>query len=263
MQKDRRKCMQKHIGWSWIIGFFAMVAANAQTQTLSPPATITQFDGAYRFVSSVRINETYNSLTGRIAQCGDAKRVGTLTVVNGKAQYQNRTGQVLEGTVGRQGELSMRFSEPVSKSGDPGEILTHGQIEGDGTVRARQITRWCNYDLIWQRVQSTSFPVASAQFDGIYGFISSTRVNQNYVNKATGQTAQCPERDAETLTIINGQAYLPIFAGTVGSRGELAMLRVSGAEGTVSGAIDSDGTVKAPRTFRHCTYDTIWQKRSK
>jgi hypothetical protein len=83
------------------------------------------------------------------------------------------------------------------------------------------------------------------------------------MNRMTGQTDQCPERHSGTLTIINGQANLPNFQGTVGSHGELAMIRMSRVEGTVAGAIDGNGTVKARRTIGDCSYDTIWQKDSK
>jgi hypothetical protein len=120
--------------------------------------------------------------------------------------------------------------------------------------------------LIWQKVQSVSFPIPSTRFDGTYAVVSSTKVNETHVNRATGQTDQCPERPERrggTLKIFNGQAHLPNFEGTVGSHGELAMIRVSRVEGTVSGAIDRDGTVKARRTVGDCSYDTVWQKDSK
>lgn len=121
-------------------------------QTPSPSTANTQFDGRYVFVSSARLSETYMSVSGRVGQCREAKRMGTLSVVNGKAQYPDRIGEMLEGTVGSQGELAMRFAEPVSKSSDPAETVTHGKIDGNGAVSARQITRWCSYDLIWQKV---------------------------------------------------------------------------------------------------------------
>ena len=109
-----------------------------------------------------------------------------------------------------------------------------------------------------------SFPIPSTQFDGTYAFVSSTKVNEAHVNRATRQIDQCPERRAGTLTIINGQAHLPNFEGTVGYHGELAMIRVSRVEeGTVGGAIDRDGTLKARRTVGDCSYDTVWQKDSK
>lgn len=130
-------------------------------QIPSPSNANSQFDGRYVFVSSVRLSETYTSATGRIGQCGDAKRVGTLTVVNGKAGYQNRVDEVLEGTVGSQGELAMRYAGAVSKSPDPAETVTHGRIDGSGAVSARQITRWCSYDLIWQKASGT----VSGSFD--------------------------------------------------------------------------------------------------
>jgi hypothetical protein len=66
--------------------------------------------------------------------------------VKGQARY---LGRYYEGTVGLQGELAMRnVPEPVKWGGIPGvEKIISGWIDKDGTVRARQISGGCNYDL--------------------------------------------------------------------------------------------------------------------
>ena len=76
---------------------------------------------------------------------------GPIIVVNGRARYK---GRYYEGTVGSQGELAMRnVAEPVKWGGIPGvEKFVSGRIDKDGTVRARQISRGCSYDLIFRKV---------------------------------------------------------------------------------------------------------------
>ena len=108
--------MRKHIGWWWIIGLFAMVAANAQTP--QPPTPVTKYDGAYAFVSATKVNETFTTLGAeRLRRCGDLWE-GPLTIVNGHARYDDQ-----EGTVGPHGELAMRLDpEPVGKGGGGGLI---------------------------------------------------------------------------------------------------------------------------------------------
>lgn len=261
--------MHKAVGLLWIAGFFGLLAV-ADAQTPSPPAATTQFDGTYAFVSQTKVNETYAMRdTNHILPCPDIPRVTRLTVLQGQAQYSatSRYQQLNEGIVGTQGELSMRVLPTAGARGAGGdtgfEIMTWGRIDGNGTVHARRMGS-CSYDLVWQKikVQSTSFPIPSTQFDGTYTFVSSTKANEIYMNGATGRRDQCPERGEGTLTIINGQAHLKDFEGAVGSHGELAMLRVRPDAGMVNGTIEKDGTVKARRTIGDCGYDTIWRKES-
>jgi hypothetical protein len=150
----RERKMQKHIGWLWTIGFFALLGA-ADAQTPSPPSANTQFDGTYRFVSATKLNETYTTTwTNRMGRCGDVRKLGPLTIANGQARYSG-SGRVtkagFEGTVGSQGELALRLAAPASKSSLGAEIVTHGIIDGNGTIRARQTSRGCSYDLVWQK----------------------------------------------------------------------------------------------------------------
>jgi hypothetical protein len=280
MQKDRSaKRMQKHIGCLWVVGFFGLLAA-ANAQTPSPPAANTQFDGTYAPVSATTLNETFMAGGTRPGQCPERK-AEPLTIMQAQARYSSRrvngTARLQrEGTVESHGDLKLRREpEPEGRHGgiDPGfEFFAYGRIDGNGTARVRQIGSRCNFEFTWQKVkvQSPSLPIASASFDGTYAFVSSTRLNETYLKRVTGRTDQCPEREAGTLTIINGQADLPLFAGTIGSHGELAMVLVREPTdfgetlgGTVSGAIDKAGTVKARRTIGDCSYDTIWQKDSK
>ncbi len=151
--RKTREWEGKHVlraaGWLWIIGFFGwFAAANAQTQ---PPSTpVTAFDGTYVFVSATKVNETYTTRgTEHILRCGDYKG-GPLIIVNGQARY---LGRYYQGTIGPRGELAMRnVPEPVKWGGIPGvEKFISGGIDKDGTVRARQISGGCSYDLILRK----------------------------------------------------------------------------------------------------------------
>ena len=80
------------------------------------------------------------------------RRAGPLTIVNGQARYTSATGRQLEGTVGPQGELALRFVAPPGSGGyRPIELTVSGSIDGAGTVRARQSSNSCSYDFIWQK----------------------------------------------------------------------------------------------------------------
>ncbi len=146
--------MYKAVGLLWIAGFFGSVAA-ADAQTPSPPAATTQFDGTYAFVSATKVNETYTTRPGnRIGQCPDRK-MPSLIIVNGQARRYSKGDLVtFQGTVGPQGELLMRSAPTPTKFGStPGiEVIVSGRIGIDGTVRARQTSYRCNYDLTWQKL---------------------------------------------------------------------------------------------------------------
>ena len=86
-----------------------------------------------------------------MGQCPD-RRAGPLTIAMGQARYTSATGRQLEGTVGSQGELAMRFVAPPGSGGyRPIELIVSGRIDGTGTVRARQSSNSCSYDFIWQK----------------------------------------------------------------------------------------------------------------
>ncbi len=142
--------MRKDTGWWYIIGFFGLLATAADAQTPSSSTAGTKFDGTYAFVSSVKVKDTYMTRgTMHIKQCGDLKPRGPLTVVNGRARYNQQ-----EGTVGPQGELEMRLTTPAPgrRSSSPGvEVITRGNIDSSGTVHARRIGYNCSYDLTWQK----------------------------------------------------------------------------------------------------------------
>jgi hypothetical protein len=139
--------MQKCARSLWVVGLFGWFAtANAQTRL---PSTGTAFDGTYAFVSATKVNETYTTrVTNHILQCPERKAAGPLTIVNSHAHLL-----LYEGTVGSHGELAMRNTpEPIKFGTTPGvEITISGRIEGDGTVRARQIANSCSYDLVWRK----------------------------------------------------------------------------------------------------------------
>jgi hypothetical protein len=125
--------------------------------------------------------------------------------VQGNARYSShRTNGAarlkLEGTVGSQGDLTMRREpEPEGRHGGiaPGiEFFAYGRIDSTGTARVRQIGSRCNFEFAWQKVESPSFPIASTQFDGTYPFVSSTKVNETYMNRVTGRMSGAASRDA-------------------------------------------------------------------
>jgi hypothetical protein len=71
---------------------------------------------------------------------------------------------------------------------------------------------------------------SGAAFDGTYNFVASTKLAETYMATGTSRMAQCPDRIAGPLTIVNSQPRFTIsipgrpaeFEGTVGSEGELA-----------------------------------------
>jgi hypothetical protein len=147
------KYMQKHIGWLWTIGFFALLGA-ANAQTASPSVASTQYDGTYAFVSSANVNETWRDFSNRERSCG-YHLGGPLIILNGQARY-TAPRRDFEGTVGPQGELTMRAATGIPAKvgwGSPGiERLITGRIDGSGTVRARLMrSNACRFDLIWQK----------------------------------------------------------------------------------------------------------------
>ena len=142
--------MQKRIGLLGLIGFFGLVTA-ADAQLPSASTAGTQFDGTYRLVSSARVNKTYTTRGGQMGQCPD-RNAGPLTIVQGQAKYTSATRRQLEGTVGAQGELTMRYLAPPSGSGyRPVEINVRGSVDGAGAVHARQTSSSCSYEFVWQK----------------------------------------------------------------------------------------------------------------
>ena len=140
--------MRRQIGLLWIVGFFGLVAA-ADAQTPSSTAAA-PFDGKYRFVSSARVNQTYISRKGVMAQC-PSRIPGSLTIAQGRARYTSGSGYRLRGTVGPQGELEMRAEEPSKWGTQPIDISVSGTIDGSGTVHVRQLSHSCSYDFVWQK----------------------------------------------------------------------------------------------------------------
>jgi hypothetical protein len=247
--------LRKIVGRLWIVGFFGVVAAaNAQTPGAPSAAPVTKYDGTYAFVSATNVNDTYwTRVTNRIGQCWKIRDIGPLIIANGQAEYDSfrRDQPVNKGTVGLQGELIMRLvaTPGHNASTDPPAVATAGRIDGTGIARVRLMGDRCNYDVVWQRISS---PTVNPQFDGTYLLVSMTQVDR---------ISQCGYRHPKSLIVTNGEARLPLFEGTVGSRGELAMREgPSGDERIISGTIDSSGTVRAREIGRGCAYDFVWQK---
>ena len=148
--------MQKHIGWLWIVGFFALLPASG-AQNAAPPSVNTQFDGTYAFVSQTNVNETFfTAQTEHVRRClRPPLKTEPLTVVNGEARYTSPKGLQFEGTVGPQGELTMRVPPAISgRCGGCGpgiEETLYGRIGGNGMIRGRRTGYNCSYDIVFQK----------------------------------------------------------------------------------------------------------------
>jgi hypothetical protein len=76
--------------------------------------------------------------------------------------------------------------------------------------------------------QTLSPPISHTQFEGTYGFVSATKVNETYMTTSTNRIGRCGNYPrGGPLTIVGGHARYsaggPGFEGTVGPQGELAM----------------------------------------
>jgi hypothetical protein len=113
------------------------------------------------------------------------------------------------------------------------------------------------------------------QFDGSYAFVSATKLNETFTTTATAHLRQCPNWGGPgRLLIVDGHAQYPrgkppIYEGTVGPQGELRMRSEAspvvrgespGVERTITGMIDSTGTVHARMTGYYCGFDLVWRK---
>ena len=123
--------------------------------------------------------------------------------------------------------------------------------------------------------QTPPASTAVTKFDGTYAFGSSAKVNETYTTIGAEHIVRCGNRSPpRPLVIVNGQARLLRYGGTVGAQGELLMQRdpepvgrcggcSAGVEVIISGRIDNDGAVRARQTGYYCSYDLIWRKVSK
>jgi hypothetical protein len=122
-----------------LAAFVALQAAAAHGQS---------FDGTYRLVAAAPVSATYTSKGGQTAPC-PGRNAGPLTIAQGQARYTTETGREVTGTVGPQGELTMRSVSPGDSR--PIELATEGRVNIGGTIRARQRGFSCSYDFTWQR----------------------------------------------------------------------------------------------------------------
>lgn len=138
--------MPNRFGFISIVNLSSLLAtANAQAASSSTPAA--SFDGTYRLVSSTKVNEMYTSYNGQMGMCPDRKP-GPLHVMGRRVHYTTATGYRLEGTVGPQGELTMR-SEMIGGS-RPARMQASGSIDGGGAAHIRQTGSSCSYEFVWQ-----------------------------------------------------------------------------------------------------------------
>jgi hypothetical protein len=99
-------------------------------------------------VSSTKTNQMYTSYNGHSALCPNRKP-GPLHIVGGRVHYTAATGYRFGGTVGPQGEMTMR-SEMVGSS-RPARMQASGTIDGNSTVHVHQEGSACSYDFVWQK----------------------------------------------------------------------------------------------------------------
>jgi hypothetical protein len=142
--------MQKTIGWACAAGFCGLVAV-ADAQAPPPAAAGSPYDGTYRMVSSANVNATYTTRKGLTGPC-PSRRAGLLHIVNGRVRYTTATGLRVRGTIGPQGELAMRAQAPSKWGSNPIDVSVSGTVDGNGTVRVRQLSHSCSYDFVWQKV---------------------------------------------------------------------------------------------------------------
>ena len=118
--------------------------------------------------------------------------------------------------------------------------------------------------------QTPSPATARAPFDGTYQVVSSTSVNQSYVQRG-GQMGFCPPATPGPLTIAqNRLSYITESGrrldGTVAPNGEIQIqyaapttfqpIRVN-----VRGFVDASGNIRVRQEGNSCSYDIVWQKR--
>ena len=90
----------------------------------------------------------YTAYNGQMGICPN-RRPSQLHIVRDQAHYTTATGSRLAGTVGPQGELTMR-SEMVGGS-RPARMQASGTIDANGTVHVHQKGSSCSYDYVWAK----------------------------------------------------------------------------------------------------------------
>ena len=78
--------------------------------------------------------------------CPD-RQPGPFTVAQGQARYTTESGRNFNAPVDPNGAFDMRSVDADGSS----PIRVTGTIDGNGTVRARQIGNSCSYDFVWQK----------------------------------------------------------------------------------------------------------------
>jgi hypothetical protein len=122
--------------------------------------------------------------------------------------------------------------------------------------------------------QTPPLGAPGSPYDGTYRLVSSAALNSTYTTRK-GQTLPCPSRRAGPLHIVSGQMRYTTATGlrvrgTVGPQGELTMQAEAPSKWgnqptdlSVSGSLDSNGTVRVRQLSHSCSYDFVWQKASR
>ena len=112
--------------------------------TISEAASL--FDGNYQLTSSTKVVQTFLNRGGQMGFCPD-RQPSPLTIMDGRAQYTTETGVKLEAPVEPNGQFEMRHVA----AGGSGTLRALGTIDGNFTVRMRQMGNSCSYDFVWQK----------------------------------------------------------------------------------------------------------------
>ena len=136
-------------------------------------------------------------------------------------------------------------------------------------ITALAILGWCGFHGA-AFAQAPSPVTATGRFDGTYQVVSSTRVNQSFVQRG-GTIGFCPEATPGPLTIAENRLSYTTASGrrldgTVGPNGAIeiqysAPTTYQPTRVNVRGFVDGSGTVRVRQKGNSCSYDIVWQKR--
>jgi hypothetical protein len=120
-------------------------------------------------------------------------------------------------------------------------------------------------------IHATAMAQALGPFDGNYQVVSSTRVNQTFVQRG-GQMGFCPEARPGPLVIAqNRVSYITESGrrldGTVAPNGQIDIryadpTSFQPTRVNVTGSVDRSGIVRLRQEGNSCSYDIVWQRRA-
>jgi hypothetical protein len=197
------------------------------------------------------------------AGTGHAGQAAGLNAIGGAAQGgQNGLDQIKNNYVMQMYQQALHYGACLEE---------HGHVVyGVGPQEEQELARIRSEDLATtgSDVSSSQMgPAPTAQFDGIYTFVSATRLNDAFKHG----TGQCPDNiTASALTIANGQVsvfgsaggVLAAAQGVVDPQGQLTTSATTSAGSAIRGygRINGDGTINLRSTGWYCDQDFVWKK---